>query len=210
MAGLIGAAIAPTDPAVTFSVFGGREIRGRSGTILEGEAGTNDPVGIALMIGMIELATEDGGTLAIVLEEFVVEMAIGLAVGVAGAMLLLPVMRRVRLTSPTLYPIRVLAGAGVIYGLASVAHGSGFLAVFVAGILLGDVAAAPQGRDRVVPLVARGARRDRRVRRARPLDRRTATSTTLSVWVEGLVARARSWRSSCGRSRSGRCSRRFG
>jgi len=144
-AGLIGAAIAPTDPAVTFSVLGGREIRGRVGTILEGEAGTNDPVGIALMIGMIELATEEGGSLAIVLEEFVVEMAIGLAVGIAGAMLLLPVMRRVRLTSPTLYPIRVLAGAGAIYGLASIAHGSGFLAVFVAGILLGDVAAPRKG-----------------------------------------------------------------
>jgi potassium/hydrogen antiporter len=144
-AGLIGAAIAPTDPAVTFSVLGGREIRGRAGTILEGEAGTNDPVGIALMIGMIELATEDGGNLGIVLEEFLVEMAIGLAAGVAGALLLLPVMRRVPLTSPTLYPIRVLAGAGVIYGLASVAHGSGFLAVFVAGVILGDVAAPRKG-----------------------------------------------------------------
>ena len=144
-AGLIGAAIAPTDPAVTFSVLGGREIRGRAGTILEGEAGTNDPVGIALMIGMIELATEEGGNLGIVVEEFLVEMAIGLAVGVAGALLLLPVLRRVSLTSPTLYPIRVLAGAGVIYGLASVAHGSGFLAVFVAGVLLGDVAAPRKG-----------------------------------------------------------------
>jgi cell volume regulation protein A len=144
-AGLIGAAIAPTDPAVTFSVFGGREIRGRAGTILEGEAGTNDPVGIALMIGMIELATEDGGNLGIVVEEFLVEMAIGLGIGVAGALLLLPVLRRVSLTSPTLYPIRVLAGAGVIYGLATVAHGSGFLAVFVAGVLLGDVAAPRKG-----------------------------------------------------------------
>ena len=55
--GLVGAAIAPTDPAVTFSVFGSREVRGRAGTILEGEAGMNDPVGIALMIGMIELAS---------------------------------------------------------------------------------------------------------------------------------------------------------
>jgi cell volume regulation protein A len=143
-AGLIGAAIAPTDPAVTFSVLGGREIRGRAGTILEGEAGTNDPVGIALMIGMIELAREDDGNLSIVLEEFAVEMAVGLGVGVAGALLLLPVMR-VHLTSPTLYPLRVLAGAGVIYGLASVAHGSGFLAVFVAGVLLGDVAAPRKG-----------------------------------------------------------------
>ena len=144
-AGLIGAAIAPTDPAVTFSVFGNREIRGRAGTILEGEAGTNDPVGIALMIGMIELATHDGENLAIVFEEFAIEMAVGLAAGVAGALLLLPVLRRFRLSSPSLYPIRVLGGAGIIYGLASVAHGSGFLAVFVAGVLLGDVALQRKG-----------------------------------------------------------------
>jgi cell volume regulation protein A len=143
--GLVGAAVAPTDPAVTFSVFGAREIRGRAGTILEGEAGTNDPVGIALMIGMIELAQEDDGNLSIVAGEFAVEMAIGLAVGIAGALLLLPVVRRVRLTGPALYPIRVLAGAGIVYGLAAVAGGSGFLAVFVAGIVLGDAAAPRKG-----------------------------------------------------------------
>jgi cell volume regulation protein A len=144
-AGLIGAAIAPTDPAVTFSVFGSREIRGRAGTILQGEAGMNDPVGIALMIGMIELATEDDGSFWIVAREFTVEMVIGLAVGLAGALLLLPVMRNVRLTGPALYPIRVLAGAGMIYGLASVVGGSGFLAAFVAGIALGDAAAPRKG-----------------------------------------------------------------
>jgi potassium/hydrogen antiporter len=145
LAGLVGAAIAPTDPAVTFSVFGSREVRGRAGTILEGEAGMNDPVGIALMIGMIELATEDGGDLRIVVEEFVVEMSVGLAVGVTGALLLLPAMRSVRLPEPALYPIRVLAGAGIVYGVASVVGGSGFLAVFVAGVLLGDAAAPRKG-----------------------------------------------------------------
>jgi potassium/hydrogen antiporter len=144
-AGLVGAAIAPTDPAVTFSVFGGREIRGRAGTILEGEAGVNDPVGIALMIGMIELANEDDGSLWIVAEEFAVEIAIGLAVGIAGAVLVRPVLRRVRLTGPALYPIRVLAVAGAVYGVAAVAGGSGFLAVFVAGILLGDAAMLRKG-----------------------------------------------------------------
>ena len=56
-AGLIGAAVAPTDPAVMFSVLGDREIEGRTDTILEGESGANDPVGIALMLGLIELAT---------------------------------------------------------------------------------------------------------------------------------------------------------
>ena len=144
-AGLVGAAIAPTDPAVTFSVFGSREIRGRSGTILQGEAGMNDPVGIALMIGMIELASEDDGHLSIVASEFAIEMAIGLVVGVAGALALLPVMRHVRLTAPPLYPIRVLAAAGIVYGLASVAGGSGFLAVFIAGVILGDAAAPQKG-----------------------------------------------------------------
>jgi cell volume regulation protein A len=145
LAGLVGAAIAPTDPAVTFSVFGAREIRGRTGTILEGEAGMNDPVGIALMIGMIELATEDDAGMWIVAREFTIEMAIGLAVGLIGAVLLLPVLRRVHLTGPALYPIRVLAGAGIIYGLAAVAGGSGFLAVFVAGIVLGDATAPRKG-----------------------------------------------------------------
>jgi cell volume regulation protein A len=143
--GLIGAAVAPTDPAVTFSVFGAREIRGRSGTILEGEAGVNDPVGIALMIGMIELAAEDDGSLFVVVREFAIEMSLGLLVGVAGALLLLPVYRRVQLTGPALYPIRVLAGAGIIYGLAAVLGGSGFLAVFVAGVMLGDSAMLRKG-----------------------------------------------------------------
>jgi cell volume regulation protein A len=144
-AGLVGAAIAPTDPAVTFSVFGSREIRGRAGTILEGEAGMNDPVGIALMIGMIELATEDDGNLSIVAREFAIEMTLGLAAGVAGALFLVPTLQRVRLTGLALYPIRVLAGAGIVYGLAAVVGGSGFLAVFIAGILLGDVAMPRKG-----------------------------------------------------------------
>ncbi len=144
-AGLLGAAIAPTDPAVTFSVFSGREIRGRSGTILQGEAGMNDPVGIALMIGMVELAEEPGGSLWIVAEEFAVEMIVGLVVGAVGAALALPILRRIRLTGLALYPIRVLAVAGLVYGAATVAHGSGFLAVFVAGVLLGDASMLRKG-----------------------------------------------------------------
>jgi cell volume regulation protein A len=145
LAGLIGAALAPTDPAVTFSVLGNREIRGRTGTILEGESGMNDPVGIALMIGMIELAKSDDGSFATVIEEFAVEMAVGLAVGVAGTFLLLPLTRRVALPEPGLYPLWTLGFAGIIYGTAAVLHGSGFLAVFIAGILFGDQPAPRKG-----------------------------------------------------------------
>jgi cell volume regulation protein A len=136
-AGLLGAALAPTDPAVMFSVLGHKEIRGRAGTILEGESGVNDPVGIALMIGMIELAEQADASFWVVVEEFSVQMAIGLAVGLLGAVAMRPLLR-VSLPNAGLYPLRTLAAAGVIYGVASVAHGSGFLAVFVAGVALGD------------------------------------------------------------------------
>jgi len=139
-AGILGAALAPTDPAVMFSVLGHREVGGRTGTILEGESGANDPVGIALMIGMLELATHDDASFWIVVREFSIEMTVGLAIGAAGGLLLLRAMR-LSLPNEGLYPLRTLAAAGAIYGVAAVAHGSGFLAVFVAGILVGDARA---------------------------------------------------------------------
>jgi cell volume regulation protein A len=136
-AGLLGAALAPTDPAVMFSVLGNKEIRGRAGTILEGESGVNDPVGIALMIGMIELAQDADASFWVVVKEFSVEMSVGLVVGLLGAAALRPLLR-FSLPDPALYPLRTLAAAGVIYGIAATADGSGFLAVFVAGVALGD------------------------------------------------------------------------
>jgi len=138
-AGILGAALAPTDPAVMFSVLGKREIRGHTATILEGESGVNDPVGIALMIGMLEFATHANATFWVVIREFAIQMTVGLAIGVMGAFLLIAAIRRVDLPNPALFPLRTLAAAGVIYGLAAVAHGSGFLAVFVAGIIVGSV-----------------------------------------------------------------------
>jgi cell volume regulation protein A len=140
-AGLLGAAVAPTDPAVMFSVLGDREVGGRTGTILEGESGANDPVGIALMLGLVQLATHDDASFWIVVRVFCEQMAIGLAIGVAGGLAESQLMRRVSLPSSGLYSIRTLAGAGIVYGLATVAHGSGFLAVFVAGLVVGDVRA---------------------------------------------------------------------
>ena len=140
IAGLLGAAVAPTDPAVMFSVLGGREM-GRAGTILEAESGANDPVGIALMIGMVELATHPAATFWIVVREFCIQMAVGLAVGVLGGLALRELIRRLSLPSSGLYTLLTLACAGIVYGIAAVGHGSGFLAVFVAGLVLGDVRA---------------------------------------------------------------------
>jgi potassium/hydrogen antiporter len=135
---LLGAALAPTDPAVMFSVFGRREIGGRTGTILEGESGANDPVGIALMLAAVSLAQTDSTSVAHAMGEFVLELGLGVVFGVAGAYGVMLVVRHIVLPNPSLYPLRTLAFAGVIYGAATVAHGSGFLAVYIAGILIGD------------------------------------------------------------------------
>jgi cell volume regulation protein A len=143
---LLGTAVAATDPAVVFSVFGSREVSGRTGTMLEGESGANDPVGIALLGALLGAGGSAAGVAGHVLIDFALQMAIGMLIGAAGGLLLLQFMRHVPLPSEGLYAPRVLSGALLIYGLADVAHGSGFLAVFVAGILIGD-APTPYKRD---------------------------------------------------------------
>jgi cell volume regulation protein A len=140
LAGIIGSALAPTDPAVVFSVLGNREIGGRAGTTLEGEAGVNDPAGVALMVGMIELATHDDATLLVVVREFAVEMAIGTVIGILGAFGIVWILRHFQRPGIGLYPLFSLVLAGALYGITVQAKGSGFLAVFVAGIVVGDAA----------------------------------------------------------------------
>ena len=135
---LVATAVAPTDPTVVFSVLGRRQVSGRSGTILEGESGANDPVGIALMAGLLGAGRLSGAGMGHVASTFVLQMVVGAAIGLAGGRLLLWLMRRLPLPGEGLYPLRTLAAALFLYGLATVAHGSGFLAVFTAGIVIGD------------------------------------------------------------------------
>jgi cell volume regulation protein A len=139
---LLGAALAPTDPAVMFSVLGNREVEGRTGTILKGEAGANDPAGIALMLGLIAFATHPDGSAWSVVGEFGRQMGIGLAVGLVGGIALRAAIQRVPLRDTALYALLTLAGSGVVFGAADLASGSGFLAVFIAGMHVGDVRAA--------------------------------------------------------------------
>ena len=135
---LLGTALAPTDPAVVFSVLGRREIGGRAGTLLEGESGANDPVGITLLAAEVAAGGSGLHVAWTVTWQFALQMAVGLAVGIVGGRLLVWLMRRVPLPSEALYPLQVLAAAMAIYGLATVARGSGFLAVLVAGVMMGD------------------------------------------------------------------------
>jgi potassium/hydrogen antiporter len=143
---LIGAALAPTDPAVVFSVLGRREITGRSGTLLEGESGANDPVGIALMVCLLGAGGSGWPALGSGVGHFALQLAVGGVIGVAGGWALLHLMRRLPLPSAGLYPVQTIAFALLLYGGATALQGSGFLAVFLAGILVGD-ARAPYKRE---------------------------------------------------------------
>ncbi|MDQ2956087.1 MAG: cation:proton antiporter [Actinomycetota bacterium] len=143
---LVATAVAPTDPAVVFSVLGKRVISGRSSTVLEGESGANDPVGIALMASLLSAGGLSGAAFAHVLGEFLLQMSIGALIGLLGGGALLWFIRRVPLPSEGLYPVFTIASALALFGVAALAHGSGFLAVFIAGIYLGD-ARAPFKRE---------------------------------------------------------------
>jgi potassium/hydrogen antiporter len=143
---LLGTALAPTDPATVFSVLGRREVGGRTGTLLEGEAGANDPVGIALMVAILGSTGAGWGAVAHGTLEFGVQMVLGIAFGVAGGMGLRWLMRHLPMPNETLYPLRAVAFALLLYGVATAAHGSGFLAVMLAGILVGDTR-APYKRE---------------------------------------------------------------
>jgi cell volume regulation protein A len=147
LAVLLGTAIAPTDPAVVFSVLGQRELAGRSGTILEGESGANDPVGIALMVSLLAAGGLGASAFGDVAAQFLLQMAVGTVVGLLGGATLRWALRAAPLTA-ALGPLRTLAAAVLLFGVASVAHGSGFLAVFVAGIAIGDGTSRNEGAIR--------------------------------------------------------------
>ena len=119
-------------------MLGHREVAGRSGDVVEGESGANDPVGIALMVALLAAGSIDRAAFPAIAGQFVLRLGVGVVVGVAGGRALSWFIRRVGLPAEGLCPLRTLASVFVIYGVATLAHGSGFQAVFIAGIVLGD------------------------------------------------------------------------
>ncbi len=137
---LIASIVGSTDAAAVFYLLRahGLELKQRVGATLEIESGSNDPMAIFLTIALVEFLVGEhqslGGGLLL---EFVQQMGIGAVVGLAGGLLMQRLINRVRLT-PGLYPLLAVSGALFLFGAASVINGSGFLAVYLAGILLGN------------------------------------------------------------------------
>jgi cell volume regulation protein A len=135
---LLGAILSATDGAAVFALLRGSTVPRRLALTLEGEAGLNDPIVVMLVLLVIELICSSsygiGDALLFVLRELVVGVAVGAVVGSAAARAL----RLNREGATALSLVGSFAAAAVAFGAAGALHGSGFLAVYVAGLAVGD------------------------------------------------------------------------
>lgn len=137
---LLGAIVGSTDAAAVFSLLHSRglQLKERVGATLEIESGINDPMAVFLTIMLISIIsngqTEPGWW---VLGDFVWQMGLGAVFGIAGGRSLLWIVNRLSLALG-MYPLLVLSGGLVVYGLTLICGGSGFLAIYLAGLLLGN------------------------------------------------------------------------
>jgi cell volume regulation protein A len=134
---LLGSVLAATDGAAIFALLRTSTLRRRLARTLEAESGFNDPIAVLLVLGFIEWLMDPAygvGDMAVL---FVRQLGIGLAVGVVVGWLAVKGFQRAKLTTAGLYPVASLATAAIAFGAADAMHGSGFLAVYLAGLALG-------------------------------------------------------------------------
>lgn len=136
---LVGSVVSATDSAAIFALLRGSTLRRRLARTLEGEAGMNDPVAVLLVIGFIEWLRQPEYGLPEIVYLFVKQLGIGAIVGVAVGWLAIQAIRRANLATGGLYPVASLAVVAVAFGAADVLSGSGFLAVYLAGLAMGSV-----------------------------------------------------------------------
>jgi cell volume regulation protein A len=135
---LLGSILASTDTAAVFGLLRGSTLRRRLANTLEGEAGFNDPVAVLLVVGFIEWIQTPNYNLLDMLALFGREMFIGAVCGLTIGRLAAGALRRLRLPSPGLYPVASFAFAALAFGTADTLRGSGFLAVYLAGLTLAN------------------------------------------------------------------------
>lgn len=139
---LLGVIVAPTDAAAVFFLLrvGGITLRDRVRSTLEVESGTNDPMAIFLTLALVGGLSAAGttGLDAAIIGDFVLQIAVGGIVGFLAGLLIVQVVNRTAF-EPALYPIVVTALALATYALTGMLWGSGFLAVYVAGLVSGNV-----------------------------------------------------------------------
>jgi cell volume regulation protein A len=135
---LVGAIVSATDGAAIFALLRGSTLKRRLARTLEGEAGMNDPVAVLLVLGFIDWIKRPDYGIADMALLFVQQLGIGVVAGAAVGWLAVQAFRRARLATAGLYPVASLAVVAIAFGAADVLHGSGFLAVYLAGLMMGS------------------------------------------------------------------------
>ncbi|PDT74672.1 potassium/proton antiporter [Bradyrhizobium sp. C9] len=136
---LVGAVVASTDAAAVFLLVHtqGLRLRPRVGATLEAESGTNDPFAIFLTLMLVEFISIGQSSASHIAMEFIQEAVLGAIIGVIGGRLVVIALNRVALPQGLHAPF-VTTAALVIFGGSQIVHASGFLAVYLAGIIIGN------------------------------------------------------------------------
>jgi cell volume regulation protein A len=139
---LLGAIVSSTDAAAVFAVLRSQSIslKGTTKPLLELESGSNDPMAVFLTTGVISLLAGESDGLLTLIPMFVLQMVVGAALGLALGRGAVFVINWLRLESEGLYPVFTLALVLFTYGATAVLGGNGFLAVYLAGITMGNSA----------------------------------------------------------------------
>lgn len=137
---LLGAIVGSTDAAAVFSLLrnAGVNIQSRLKSMLEIESASNDPMAIFLTVGLLEVLINGAPLGAGLLHLFVLQMGIGALVGLAVGWSALRMINGIRLDASGLYPVLVAACGLFSFGLAANLGGSGFLAIFLSGVVIGN------------------------------------------------------------------------
>jgi potassium/hydrogen antiporter len=135
---LLGSTVAATDAAAVFAVLRGSTLKRRIARALEGESGLNDPIAIVLVLGCIEAIHDPTWGAADASQLVVRSLGLGFAAGLAVGFGAVWVLQRVTLPSAGLYPVASLAAGAIAFGSADALEGSGFLAVYLAGLVIGS------------------------------------------------------------------------
>ncbi|MEX2457179.1 MAG: potassium/proton antiporter [Balneolaceae bacterium] len=137
---LLGAIISSTDAAAVFSVLRSRAIgfKYRLRELIEFESGTNDPMAIFLTIGLIQFMTTPEMSWLSFIVLFLKQMSIGLVAGILFGKIITWLINHANLGYDGLYPVLALSFVPLIYSITDLLEGSGFLAVYLSGLVMGN------------------------------------------------------------------------